>query len=211
MTEEKRYTREEMMKLIGEESEELSKTEVMSEKITPDELEDAPVMEYPKLIDKPFVPKKRTFWQKVFGKGKKGYEFNPEIKQPILQLIKDDGYTDWIEGVRAGLFKVKKKGSNEERGIILQPKKLTTLNIPPFPKGWIAYEREMTPYPVDIYHDSGELVGIIRKIEANRNLLKDEAQLISAKMWFWLAIIGAIGLLLYFGFRNNWFASIVGG
>ena len=75
---------------------------------------------------------------------------------------------------------------------------------------WIAYEGEMTPYPLDVLHDANEFVTIIRQMETNRNLAKDEAKLINARMWFWLAILGALGLLAYFGFQNGWFTQIFG-
>lgn len=169
---------------------------------------------YPRKVEQPFITKKLTFGQKlikVFTLGiayrKKKIIANPKMKQPILLLIKDDGYTDFIEGVKKGMFIINMK-DGKQKGIMLSPNKLTTLNIEPFPKVWIAYENEMTPYPLDIYHDGEEALSIIRKIETNRDLLKDQAKLINAKMMFWVAVIGIILVGLYFAISNGWLDAI---
>lgn len=195
--------------------------EELSEKIPIEEVKEAEKIYYPRIVEKPFIRKKKTLLEKVgrvlfyiptlgkYGSGKDELEVNPDLKQPLLQLIKDDGYTDIIEGVRKGLFIINDK-NGKQKGVLLSPNKLTTWNIKPYPKLWIAYENEMTPYPIDIYHDGEEFLSTIRTIETNRDLLKDQAKIISAKMWFWLAILGVILLGLYFGVKNGWLNSIFG-
>jgi hypothetical protein len=195
--------------------------ESLGEKIPQEVIENEEKQYYPKIVEKPFIPKKKPFWKKLlrvllfiptFGRyGRSKIDeimVNPDLKQPILQLIKDDGYTDWLEGVKKGLFIINMK-DNKQKAILLSPNKLTTLNVEPYPKMWIAYENEMTPYPIDIYHDGEEALSIIRKIETNRDLLKDEAKLISAKMMFWIAIIGISLVGIYFGIKNGWFEGLV--
>lgn len=195
-------------------TEETREIEEIGKKVPVEEVKEAEKQFYPRIVEKPLVLKKLKVWQFVIKLITLGLAYrkrkmivNPDIKQPILMLMKDDGYVEWIEGVKKGLFIINMK-NGKQKGILLSPNKLTTLNIEPYPKMWVAYENEMTPYPIDIYHDGEEAVSIIRKIESNRDLLKDEAKLLSAKMWFWVAIIGMILLGLYFGIRGGWFEKI---
>lgn len=187
----------------------MSNKEYLSEKVDESELQGEEIIEYPKIVEKPFVKKKKSLLKRLFSK-ESNLAMNPELKPNLLFLVRDDGYTDCIEGVKSGLFLINKKGSNDKRGIFLSPKKLTTLKVEPYPKVWIAYEREMTPYPLDIMHDSEEIVSMIRTYESNRSLLKDEAKIINAKMMFWLAIIGGLGVLVYIGMKNGWFNGFFG-
>lgn len=195
-------------------------TELYGEQVSEKELEDKIIQDYPKLVEKPFKVNREKLSRKLLRWSTLGFFFKKEpeialkddLKQPLLFLIRDDGFTDIIEGVKPNaIFRITPKGTDIQKGIILSPKKLTTLNIEPYYKTWIAYENEMTPYPLDIYHDSSELVSIVRTIQTSRNnALKDEAKVITAKMWFWLAILGVIGVILYFGMQNGWFNSLLG-
>lgn len=176
----------------------------MTERIDRDEIKDMYEQSYPKIINQPFKKKSKGFlgFLKFWKKTEK--EFIPNVKEYLLQLITETGKVEWLEGVKPGLFKMRDKKSGKEKGIILQQKKVLTHNFPPFPRGFIAHENEMTPYPLDIYHDSEELVGIIRRIQSDRNVLKDQAKIIHAKMLFWLAIIGVSLFGVYHAFSQGW-------
>lgn len=181
--------------------------------VTKEELEGREVVSYPRLVEKPFVKKNKGFFGSLmFWKTTKNVEVNPNLKQPVLFLQRNDGYTDVIEGLKVGqVFTLIDKETGREKGILLSQNKLTTLNIEPYPKCWFGHEDEMTPYPNDMKFSSGELVSIIRQVESTKGLLKDQATLINAKMMFWLAIIGGIALLAYFGFKAGWIQALLGG
>jgi hypothetical protein len=166
--------------------------------------------EYPKLVEKLFTSKKKTIIESLQFWKKDKIMVNPILKEPLLFLMRNDGYTDVLEGLTAGrVFTLKDKESNLEKGILLKQNKLTSLKIEPYPKCWFAHEDEMLPYPTNILNDSEELVGIIRKMETTKGLLKDEAKLINAKMMFWLAIMGMLIFGAYMGFKAGWFGGII--
>ncbi len=184
-----------------------------------DDLEE---IKYPRLRTEIFKVEKKGAVRGIMGllglgflmnkKGKKSdKQLSSDLKQPLLFLMRSNGYIDVIEGLKVNsLFTLDDEGSKKKKGIILTPKKLQTLNLEPYPKCWIANEDEMLPYPQDINFDAGEFVQIVRKIETTKGLLKDESALLNAKMWFWLAIIGIVLTGLYFAFREGWFTQIFG-
>jgi len=189
--------------------------DIIGDEVNKEELIGREVIEYPKVVEKPFKKKEEgffsrlAFWRK---NSEKKYVVNDELKQPLLFLMRNDGYTEIIEGLKVGqVFTLEDKETGREKGILLSQKKLSTLNIEPYPKCWFASEDEMSPYPQDIEFSSGELVSIIRQVESTKGLLKDQASIINAKMMFWLAILGGIALLLYFGFKAGWIQSLIGG
>lgn len=192
----------------------------LSEMVDIREIEGSEKQNYPRKVDTLITTKKAWYNKYIFTpllwivtlgmykpKGKK--VINAKLVQPLLLLLKDDGYIDVIEGVKPGLFVVNIKGTDKQKGIFLGANKLRTLNMEPYPKVWTAYENEMSPYPLDVYHDAEEALAIIRKIATNRDLLKDQAKLMTAKMWFWVAIIGVCLVGVYFAIQQGWFDKII--
>lgn len=122
----------------------------------------------------------------------------PETIEPVLFLMKENGYTDVLENVKTGEFIISTpKG---EKSIWLTPDKLTTIKIGDrYYRGWIAYEDCMTPYPEDPIYSAELQRKIIQKVAINYQNL-NEAAIISAKTKMWLWIIGAVvlGLVLLF-------------
>lgn len=186
------------------------------EKDVPDKLDNMEVQVYPRKVTEFIIKKPKGFFENIKDKlmfwrtPQIKKIINPELKQPIILFMKENGYIDIIEGAKSGLFIYQNKETGKRKGIILSPKKLNTLNIEPFPKCWIAYENEVSPYPTDVFMDAEDLEGIVRKIETNKGLLKDQASIISAKMWFWVAILGVLGIILYFGVKGGWFNGLFG-
>ena len=167
------------------------------------------IQKYPNVVKIPFLKKRKTLIQKLMF-WKKNLSIEPySFKQPILFLMRNSGYIDVIEGVKAGgVFVLKDKDTGKEKGILLKQNKLFSLNIDEYPRCWIAHENSMAPYPVDVLQDSSDLVDIVRRIETTKGLLKDEAKVINAKMMFWLAILGMGGLILYFAMKNGWLTGL---
>lgn len=203
---------------VVEEQQEAAVKEVIGEEVEEELIKNVERQYYPRKVENPFKRRELSFWQKLgkfltFGLYNPQGELimYPDLKQPLLFLMNDNGYTDILEGVNMGLFIKEDKNTGKQKGIYLSQRKLTTLNIEPYYKVFIAYENEMTPYPADVMHDAEEFVTITRKMMANQNLLKDEAKLVSAKMMFWGVILGIILLGIYLGFQQGWFKSIFGG
>lgn len=121
----------------------------------------------------------------------------PETIEPILFLIKENGYTKTLENVKSGEFII--KTPKTEKSILLNPEKLTSIEMPNgrLYKGWIAYENCLTPYPEDPLYSSEMYRKAIQKVAINYRDV-NEANVINAKTKMWLTIIGVVvvGLVL---------------
>lgn len=122
----------------------------------------------------------------------------PETIEPVLFLMKENGYTEVLENVKTGEFIISTpKG---EKSIWLTPDRMTTIKVGEnYYRGWIAYENCMTPYPEDPIYSSELQRKIIQKVAINYQNL-NEAAIITArtKMWLWIIGIIVISLVLLF-------------
>lgn len=156
----------------------------------------------PRKIKNNFFKITPNFFERIFkkksGEGEEEVIAEPDSIQPLLFLIKENGYTDVLENVKSGEFIISTpKG---EKSIWLTPDKLTTIKIAgEYYKGWIAYENCMTPYPEDPIYSSELNRKIIQRIAINYRDL-NESQIIQAKTkrLMWIIGIIVIGLVLIF-------------
>lgn len=114
----------------------------------------------------------------------------PETIEPILMLMKENGYTDTVHNVKAGEFIISTpKG---EKSIWLMPDKMQAIRMgDKYYRGWIAYENCMTPYPEDPIYSSELQRRIVQKIAINYRDI-NEAAIMTARTKMWLWIIGGV-------------------
>lgn len=109
----------------------------------------------PQSLNRPFLENKR-------GKP------NEELHEFVLLLMKNNGHSDFIEGVQAGEFYLKSADGKQEKSILLTPNKLTTFNYnKQYFKGWVAHEDNMSPYPQDPVHNGEMFRKTTQKIAMN--------------------------------------------
>ena len=120
----------------------------MNEKTTkPEEQKET---KYPRKLTTPFLEEKKKFLSNKI-------EQKEELKEFVLLLMKNNGHTDFIEGVQPGEFFLKSADGKQEKSILLTPNKLTTFTYnKQYWKGWVAHEDNMMPYPQDPLHN-GEM------------------------------------------------------
>ena len=81
--------------------------------------------------------------------------------------MRNDGYSDIIDGVKAGDFYIKTEGG-QEKSISLTPKKITTINYNgQHIKGWITHEDNMSPYPQEPLHNAEMYRKTLQKVSMN--------------------------------------------
>ena len=113
-----------------------------------------------------------------------------ELDEPLLILMKENGYTDIIEGVKAGEFVI--KTPKQEKSIYLTPDKLTTIKYGEnYYKCWIAYENCMSPYPEDPIHNAEMFRKTTQKLAMNWRD-RDDISIMNTKTKMWLYIIGGV-------------------
>lgn len=166
----------------------------------PETLTDIPMPPSPKKVTKPFLQQKKGWFS-----GKK--ESIKALDEPILFLMKENGYTDILEGVKTGEFIISTpKG---EKSIWLTPDKLTTIKYADdYFRGWIAYENCMTPYPEDPLYSSELARKITQKIAINYRDI-NEAAVWTAKTKMWLYIIAAVAIALILLFSTDFGKTLV--
>lgn len=133
-----------------------------------------------------------------------------ELQEPVLLLMKENGYMDTIENVKAGEFTI--QTTKAEKTIQLTPEKLVSWNCGDKKiKTWVAYENCMSPYPENPIHNAEMYRKTTQKLAMNWRD-RDETDLINATTKRWLYIIGAIViglvLLLSTDFGKNLIAGI---
>ena len=156
------------------------------------------VIEYPRKLDRPFLYQKKGFFKKTEGEV-------PELKEYVLLLMKNNGHTDFIEGVTAGEFLLQNAHSKEEKTIVLTPNKLTTINYNnQYFKGWIAHEDNVSPYPQEPLHNAEMYRKTVQKLAMNYRDANEAKYLeAKAKMWIWIALGGlVVGYIIFLLARN---------
>lgn len=193
--------KKEPITLTGEQAEFMREMDSIIEEATKrkQKLKDSiEVLKSPRKVNKAFLRNAKAIPKLVARIKKKPLPLQKELQEPILLLMKENGYTDIIENVKAGEFIIQTpKG---EKGIILSPDKFTTLKYADsYYKTWIAYENCMSPYPENPIHNAEMYRKTTQKLAMNWRD-RDEANIITAKTKMWLYIIGAvvIGLVLLF-------------
>lgn len=150
----------------------------------------------PRKVEKAFLKS-----NKIIDKWKQKIRKTPlpikkELQEPILELIKENGYSETIEGVKAGEFRISTpKG---EKSIMLTPDKLIAWKYgDQYYKKWYCYENAMTPYPEDPVHNSEMFRKVTMKLAMNWRD-RDDTKLIDAKtkMWIWIIGLIIIGIVL---------------
>lgn len=139
--------------------------------------------------------KVKNIWDKIRNKP---IPIQKELQEPLLLIMKENGYTDIIEGVKAGDFKIQTQKTMKT--INLSPEKLQTLKYgEQYYKCWIAYENCATPYPENPIHTAEMYQKTTQKLSMNWRD-RDDTTIITAKTKMWLYIIAAviIGLVLLF-------------
>lgn len=168
------------------------------------------ILNKPRKINIPFL-KSDKFIDRWKAKLKKTpLPVQKELQEPLLEIIKENGYSETLEGVKAGEFIIQTpKG---EKSIMLTPDKLVAWKYgDQYYKKWYAYENCMTPYPEDPIHNSEMFRKTTQKLAMNWRD-RDETAMFNAKTKFWLYVIGgiviAVILFISTDFGKNLIASI---
>lgn len=163
----------------------------------------------PRKVKKVFLREQKLI-PKLMAKLKRNpLPLQKELQEPLLFLMKENGYTDIIEGVKAGEFTIATpKG---EKTIVLSPDKFTTLKYgEQYYKCWIAYENSMSPYPENPIHNAEMYRKTTQKLAMNWRD-RDEAMLITAKTKMWIYIIGAVTIGLVLLFSTDFGSNLING
>lgn len=158
----------------------------------------------PKVVKRPFL--KGGFVDNIFRK-----EARERLKEPVLLLLREDGFIDVVENVKTGIFKIN-ANTEKEKAIDLIPEKLQKLRYNgEFYTAWMAYENEFIPYPTNVKHDSKSIYGLLKTAVINKDKLSGGAGTLfgmNAKSLFILMI--GIAIVLYFVFGTNMLSGITG-
>lgn len=161
-------------------------------------IESVKKLDNPKRVTKDFFAQKkdnRKLWQrfkKTKGMSERG------VIEPLFLLMRNDGYTDPIQGVKAGEFKI--TSSKGDKKIFLMPEKMTKIKIgDTYYSGWIGHEDCAYTYPMTPHYDAEMYEKTTQKLAMNWRD-KDADNMITARTKMYLYIIGAIviGLVLLF-------------
>jgi len=166
----------------------------------------------PQIVREPFL-NKRSLMSKFnpfnwFGNSN---NIQKELNEPLLFLMKENGYMEILENVRAGEFII--NSPSGEKCIMLTPDKITTLKYGnEYYKTWVAYENCATPYPENPLHTSEMFRKITQKLAMNWRD-RDESKLLAIKGKFWLYILGGIGLLIILAYSAdpNFISNLISG
>lgn len=149
----------------------------------------------PEKVNRPFLREQGLIQRAISTiKRQEQTPIKEDLAEPVLLLMRDNGFTDVIENIKAGEFIMKSEIG--EKSVILTPDKLTTLRYGnQYIKGWIAYENSATPYPENPLHTGEMLRKITMKLAMNWRD-RDEAKLFEGKGKMWMFIIGAIAIAI---------------
>lgn len=153
----------------------------------------------PTIVDKPFI-RPEGFKGKILEYVIGDEYFEKSLKEPLLLLIKENGYIEVIEDVRAGEFVIVMKEGGE-KSVMLTPKQILTLKYgKQYFKAWIAYENCATAYPEDPIYSAEQFRKITQKLAMNWKDRDEQAENMLAKGKMWMYIIGglAIAVVLIF-------------
>lgn len=161
----------------------------------------------PKSIKREFLKTQRLLPNLIAKIKKTSAPIESNVQEPVLFLMKDNGYVDPIEGVQAGEFIMSTpKG---EKAMFLSPDKLVTLKYgEQYIKCWFAYENCMSPYPENPIHNAEMYRKTTQKLAMNWRD-RDEATMITAKTKMWLYIIGGIVIALVLLFSTDFGKQLV--
>ncbi len=110
------------------------------------------VLNNPRKVTKAFLRDRRRIPKLIARIRKKPLPIQKELQEPLLEIIKENGYSETIEGVKAGDFLI--QTAKGEKTINLTPDKLIAWKYGDrYYKKWYAYENNMTPYPEDPVHN----------------------------------------------------------
>lgn len=130
-----------------------------------------------------------------------------ELAEPLLFLMRNDGYMDVIEGVQPGTFTL--GDGDVEKSIQLTPEKQTSLRYGDnYYKCWVAHEDCATPFPQDPIHLAEQFHKIVQKLRMNWRD-RDEATLWKAKGGFWFKVLIGLGLLIVLIFTTGAWDAII--
>lgn len=135
-------------------------------------------------------------------------EMKDELREYVFVLMKENGYTEIIEGVPPGPFII--TTGDVKKQINLTPNKLTTIKYNnQYFKGWVGYENDTEPYPSNPLHTSREMKSIIQRVSMNFRD-RDEDRAINASTKRWLMIAGVIALIILVLSGSTEFRQMIG-
>lgn len=154
---------------------------------------------------------RRAFFQKKRGFLRRHEEPVDELQEYVLVLMKDNGHTEFLEGVQPGEFLIKSQGTGREKSIMLSAKHLQTFNYnKQYFKGWVAHENNASPYPQEPLFLAEIFRQTIQRIALNfRDVNESKLMEAKTKQIVTFVVIGIIALyVLYIMAKNgNWFGG----
>lgn len=134
--------------------------------------------------------------QKLIG----SYEDLVEFEEPVLFLIRADHSVEWHQGVKGGKYTFKIEGEDDEGEVWLNPASLLTFDYGKRKfKGYIAYEKEAFPYPVNpvlsaqLFHNA-----IVKTISDTKDWNVQQTKATTELIWkiiMGVAILGIVFIL----------------
>ena len=126
-----------------------------------------------------------------------------ELKEPILLLIRGNGEVDLFDNVDVGKLKIKRV-DGQEGLLLLHPSKMLSIKLGKRDyKGWIAYEYEALPYPLDVKKDNHILYNFINSIINNYKSFEAKAKEETGKAIMYILIGLAVVLAVYLLFKGS--------
>ena len=91
-----------------------------------------------------------------------------EPKEYMVLLMRNNGYSEFIQDVKAGEFLIASSDGKEEKSITLTPSRLTTFKYgKQYVKGWVCHEDNAFPLPEDPIFGAEMFRKIVQKLSMN--------------------------------------------
>lgn len=155
---------------------------------------------------------RRAFLPPKLGNKLRGEKYKSTLKEPILFLMRSNGKMELIENVEDGIFYVDSpdRELSKRKAIILDPAKIYSWEYGAMRwRTYVAFEDEMSCYPVDVVHDSRSFRRIIQAITLNYKDFMEKDPIKIGKMW--LLIFVGIAVLVYFLATSGFLDQILHG
>lgn len=135
----------------------------------------------------------------------------PKLQQPIMLLMRNNGFMELLQNVQAGEFILQQKNNNVKKSILITPNKEFSWRQGngEFIKTYVCHEDHMCPLPEDPLHNSEMFFKTTQKIIMNYKQRDETPKLLDAKGKFYLKILIGAGIILVLLFSSETFVGLI--